>query len=207
MKIHVLILIPLLFVFGFGCGNGTASDDVKPTPNILTTRLRAAEALRYCMENEFDTSYCILVDMSLHSGVSRFFMWDFSKDTILYGFPVGHGCCDNPWSGDYSKNNPSFSNKDGSHCTSLGKYKVGERGYSEWGVHVKYLLHGLEPTNNNALKRQIVFHSWDAVSDVDVYPSGIPEGWGCPTLSNNNFKLIDPVIKKLEKPVLFWIYR
>jgi hypothetical protein len=208
MKVQSLIFIPLLIAFGYSCTNGTAgNDDVKPVVNISTTRSKATEAFQYCKEKEFNTSFCILVDMSLHSGVSRFFVWDFSTDTIRYSFPVGHGCCDNPWSGDYSKINPTFSNKDGSHCSSLGKYKIGERGYSEWGVNVKYLMHGLESTNTNALRRQIVFHSWDAVADGDVYPDGTPEGWGCPTLSNNNFKLVDPLIKSSKKPVLFWIYR
>ncbi len=200
--------MPLLIATVYACTNGKAgSDTVKPVVNISSTRLKAAEALQYCQAKGFNTSFCILVDMSLHSGVSRFFVWNFSKDTLLYSFPVGHGCCDNPWSGDYSKNNPSFSNKDGSHCSSLGKYQIGERGYSEWGVNVKYLLHGLEATNNNALQRQIVFHSWEAVADNDVYPDGTPEGWGCPTLSNNNFILVDSMIRKTDKPVLFWIYK
>jgi len=208
VKTKALIILSLLIAAGSGCIKGTAgNDNVKPVVNISTTQLKAAEAFTYCEKNDFDTSFCILVDMSLHSGVRRFFVWDFSKDTIQYGFLVGHGCCDNPWSSDNSKDNPSFSNKDGSHCSSLGKYKIGERGYSDWGVNVKYLMHGLEPTNSNALKRQIVFHSWDAVSDEEVYPYGTPEGWGCPTLSNNNFKLVDPMIKKAEKPVLFWIYQ
>ncbi|WP_317616906.1 murein L,D-transpeptidase catalytic domain-containing protein, partial [Elizabethkingia miricola] len=41
-------------------------------------------------------------------------------------------------------------------------------------------MHGLEETNSNALKRVIVFHSWDKMSDEEVFPKGSPEGWGCP---------------------------
>jgi hypothetical protein len=144
--------------------------------------------------------------MRLHSGVKRFFVWDFKKDTITHSFLVGHGCGDNPWSLDFSKDKPTFSNKDGSHCSALGKYKLGERGYSDWGVHIKYLMHGLDATNSNALARTIVFHSWDKVTDEEVYPAGTVEGWGCPTVSNNSMQLIDPKLKASEKAVLMWIY-
>ena len=72
---------------------------------------------------------------------------------------------------------------------------------------MKYLMHGLEETNSNALKRFIVFHSWNLMSDEEVFPKGSPEGWGCPTISNNAMKEIDPVIQKSTKPILMWIYR
>ena len=144
--------------------------------------------------------------MKVHSGLKRFFVWDFKKDTIFNSYLVGHGCCDNPWSQDYSKNSPQFSNKDGSHCSSVGKYKIGQRGVSDWGVKVKYLLHGLDASNSNAHERAIVFHSWEMISDDEIYPDGCPEGWGCPTISNKSFKIIDPVLKSSKKPVLMWIY-
>ena len=60
--------------------------------------------------------------------------------------------------------------------------------------------------NNNALQRFIVFHSWELMSDKEIYPKGSPEGWGCPTISNNAMKEIDPIIQNSEKPLLMWIY-
>jgi hypothetical protein len=178
----------------------------KPSADFIKTKKISKEAFAFCQSKKMNEDFCILVDMSLHSGVNRFFVWDFKKDTVSNRFLVGHGCCDNPWSVDYSKEKPKFSNKDGSHCSSLGKYKIGQRAYSDWGVHVKYVLHGLDSSNSNALARYIVFHSWEAVSDEEVYPVGTPEGWGCPTISNSNFKKIDPILKASEKPVLMWIY-
>jgi hypothetical protein len=44
------------------------------------------------------------------------------------------------------------------------------------------------------------------VSDSATYPTGTPEGWGCPAISNKNFKLIDPLLQKTNKSVLMWIY-
>ncbi len=163
--------------------------------------------MKFCKAQNLNENFCILIDMSLHSGVKRFIVWDLKKNKISNSFLVGHGCGDNPWNNDFSKGNPKFSNIDGSHCSSLGKYKIGKRAYSDWGVNVKYILHGLEPTNSNAFKRFIVFHSWEVVSDEEVYPNGTPEGWGCPTISNNSFKIIDPLLKSSSKPVLMWIYK
>ncbi|WP_245980352.1 murein L,D-transpeptidase catalytic domain-containing protein [Flavobacterium aquicola] len=179
----------------------------KPSVNIDLTKGKAKQSLEFCKTKNFNTDFCILVDMSVHSGLKRFFVWDFKKDTISDGFLVGHGCGDNPWSYDYSKEKPAFSNVDGSHCSSLGKYKIGIRAHSDWGIGVKYVMHGLDSTNSNALKRYIVFHSWEAVSDDEVYPNGTPEGWGCPTISNNSFKIIDPLLQTSAKPVLMWIYK
>ena len=178
----------------------------KPKVAISKTNQKAKEALEFCKTNHFNTDFCILIDMSLHSGLKRFFIYDFKKNEISQQYLVGLGCGNSSWSEDYTKENPSFSNEDNSHLSSLGKYKIGARGYSNWGIHLKYLMHGLEETNNNALKRIIVFHSWEKMSDEEVYPNGSPEGWGCPTVSNNAFKAIDPLIKNSKKPVLMWIY-
>ena len=179
---------------------------VKPEIDTSKTKQKAEEALEFCKANNFNTDFCILIDMSLHSGLKRFFIYDFNKNEISQKYLVGHGCGNNSWSEDLTKENPTFSNEDSSHLSSLGKYKIGVRGYSNWGVHVKYLMHGLEETNSNAMKRIIVFHSWEKMSDDEIYPKGSPEGWGCPTVSNNAFKEIDPMLKNAKKPVLMWIY-
>lgn len=178
----------------------------KPEADHSKTKQKAEEALKFCQSNNLNTDFCILIDMSLHSGVKRFFVWNFKSNTLSKQYLVGHGCGSQPWSMDGSKDTPEFSNEDGSHLSSLGKYKLEGRGYSEWGINVKYLMHGLEKTNSNALKRFIVFHSWNLMSDEEVFPNGSPEGWGCPTISNNAMKEIDPVIQKSTKPILMWIY-
>lgn len=207
MKFLFTVFCLLMSVMLLDCRNPTISpEETKPAVNVDSTRIKAAEALEYCKSKKFNTDFCILIDMSLHSGVKRFFVWDFTKDTISYSFLVGHGCCNNAWSSDQSKEDPTFSNVDGSHCSSLGKYKIGERAYTYWGVKTKYVLHGLESTNSNALSRYIVFHSWEAISDVEVYPNGTPEGWGCPVISNNSFTTLDPILMAVKKPVLMWIY-
>lgn len=216
MKIFYLIFLVIIFS---SCQNeskkfsdNTVSENektskiIKQELDLIKTKKKAEEALVFCKSKKMNTDFCILIDMSLHSGLSRFMIWDFKENKITNKYLVGHGCGSNSWSSDGSKDGPKFSNEDGSHLSALGKYQLGERGRSDWGIHVKYLMHGLEQTNNNALKRFIVFHSWDLMSDEEVYPKGSPEGWGCPTISNNAMKELDPIIQNSEKPLLMWIY-
>ena len=209
MKSVLFLFILSISYFIFSCTTSAQNTELiaKEKEDLFPkTKQKAKEALVYCQTNKFNTDFCILIDMRVHSGLKRFFVWDFKKDTITHSFLVSHGCGSNPWATDYTKENPVFSNEDGSHCSSLGKYKIGQRAYSNWGVNIKYVLHGLDKTNSNALARYIVFHSWEETPNEEIYPDGTPEGWGCPTLSNENFQLIDPILQKTEKPVLMWIY-
>ena len=200
MKLKVFFLLIFISI----CNVEAKAD----TPRLILNQLKikAKQSLTLCRQRGYNTRYCILIDMSLPSGVKRFAVWDFKKnDTLLTGL-VSHGCGRNPWSGVWSKDKPAFSNLDGSHCTALGKYEIDNRAYSAWGIHEKYYLTGLESTNNNALARQIVFHSWEQVAENNVYPNGTPEGWGCPAISNNTMKVVDALLRKQKKRMLMWVY-
>ena len=177
---------------------------VEPDPKL---KLKTGEALLYCKENQLNTDYCILIDMGIHSGKNRLFIYDFTQDSIVSSGLCSHGCCDLQWGMDFSKTNPTFSNVPDSHCSSLGKYKIGKRGYSMWGINVNYKLHGLEKSNSKAYGRFIVLHSWEMVDNYEIYPSGTPEGWGCPAVSDQQMHFLDKLLKKQEKPVLLWIYQ
>ncbi len=183
-------------------------DEINTIPSVDRVKLeqKAKEAKKFCKEKNYNQDFCILIDMSLHSGVNRFFVWDFEKNKVIQENLVSHGCClGNPSMGDASKEQPEFSNTPDSHCSSLGKYLIGERGYSQFGVNIKYLLHGLESTNNNALKRVVVFHSWGIIPNEPLYPKGTPESWGCPAISDAAFLKLDKKLKESEK-VLMWIF-
>jgi len=199
MKFIFSFLLAFLFALSVSAG--------VPHIDTIRTRQKAKEALSFCRQKGYNTRYCILVDMSLPSGVKRFMVWDFNNKNILISGLISHGCGRLPWSGVWSKNSPSFSNADGSHCTALGKYQINDHAYSAWGIHVKYFLTGLEGSNNNALSRQIVFHSWESVPESEVYPNGTPEGWGCPAISNNTMRFVDALIRKQKKHMLLWIYK
>jgi len=198
-----LFLISLLCV---STGAGESITTVESPYPISRFRTKAAIAQEYCEKNKMNTDFCLLFDAKLHSGRNRLFIWDFRKDSITGMGLCAHGCCDGPWGEDESKETPVFSNKSGSHCSSLGKYKIGARGYSNWGINVNYKMHGLDVSNSNAYSRIIVLHSWEDVPDDEVYPSGTPEGWGCPALSNSFMRKVDAKLKTAKTPVLLWIF-
>lgn len=205
MKRIYLILLILSAVI-FICSSNKEVDKNELKSKIIKLKNKSKVALSFCKNKDYNTDFCILIDMSIHSGKKRFFVWDFNKDTIILSALVSHGCCENSWSMDMTKDKPKFSNEFNSHCSSLGKFKIGKRDYSQWGINIKYLLHGLEKTNTNALAREIFLHGWEQVSDDEIYPDGTSEGWGCPCLSNKMMKKVDDILKKSNKPVLMWIY-
>lgn len=167
--------------------------------------LKHNEALQYCKENGFNEDYYFLIDMSIHPGRNRFFVYDFKDLKITDKNLVTHGSCDqfeeNPDKWEKAK----FSNKSDSHCSMKGKYKIGKRDYSSWGINVKYWLHGLEKTNANAVNRVVVLHSWKAVSNEEIYPDLSPLSWGCPAVSDDFMRKLDTKLLKVKKPVLLWI--
>ena len=118
---------------------------------------------------------------------------------------VTHGSCDQFEENPDKWKKVKFDHRIDSHCSMKGKYKIGNRDYSSWGINVKYWLHGLEATNKSAEKRVVVLHSWSAVKNKEVYPKYSPLSWGCPAVSNEFMKKLDSRLQKSEKPVLLWI--
>tara|TARA_B110000285_G_C14908046_1_gene506522 strand:- start:230 stop:838 length:609 start_codon:yes stop_codon:yes gene_type:complete len=202
MNSRSLITYILIAAFLFGC-----SSEKQPSSINLTSK--ANEALEYCKENKLNTEFCILVDMRVHSGKNRLYIYDFGKDSIISSGLCSHGCGDSPHGADQTKTSPIFSNIPDSHLSSLGKYKIGNRGYSNWGINVNYKLHGLESSNSNALSRDIVLHSWKRVVSHEIFPNGTPEGWGCPAVSDEQMIIIDRLLQNItpDKNVLLWIYK
>ena len=196
-KLTFILIILMSFI------SGSCKDQTKD--NKLNNKIIEAE--KYCNENDFNQDFCILIDMSIHSGKKRFYVYNFKLKKVTHKYLVSHGCGNNIHTSDESKTSPKFSNIVDSHMSSLGKYRIGERGWSSWGINVKYILHGLEESNSNAYKRWIVFHSWGMISDEEVFPAGTPEGWGCPAISNKSFKQVDRLIKSQTKSTLMWIYK
>jgi hypothetical protein len=168
---------------------------------------KADEAYIYCKKNNLNTEFCLLADMSIHSGKNRIFIYDFEGDSIIKEGLCAHGCGRNEWGMDNTKTNPKFSNVEDSHCSSIGKYKIGKRGYSSWGININYKLYGLEASNDNAYSRIIVLHAWKMVPEEEIFPDGTPEGWGCPAVSNNVMRKIDGLLRYADEPVLLWVYQ
>ena len=52
---------------------------------------RAEIAQKFCAENNFNENYCILIDMSIHSGKNRMFVYNFKDKTIERRSLFAHG--------------------------------------------------------------------------------------------------------------------
>ncbi|MDR1415631.1 MAG: murein L,D-transpeptidase catalytic domain family protein [Odoribacteraceae bacterium] len=165
--------------------------------------LKVDSARQYCRLQGMNANFCILVDMKIHSGKRRFFVWDLKADTLILSSLVAHGS-----GGASTSSTPEFSNVPGSYCTSLGKYKVGARAPSRWGIRVHYKLHGQEPSNSNAYKRVVVLHSFDYIPTLETYPMHLPLGMslGCPVIDNTAMTRLDDMLGRQTKPTLLWIY-
>jgi len=198
--ITILVLFTCLGLVHYpGKSTGAALSNNLPA----ISKIRMDEALAFCRKQKMDTGTAFFVDMSIHSGKKRFFIVDLQKAAIL-----SSGLCCHGMGKESTGEKPVFSNGNGSYCTSLGKYKTGTRAYSQFGIHVHYKLHGLETTNSNAFKRIVVLHSYDPVSEKEIYPEHLPMGWslGCPVVSNNMMTAVDALLSSRKTPVLLWIY-
>ena len=160
---------------------------------------RANEIKMYAEKKGYSTRYCFLLDMSLPSGLKRFFVYDMTNDTVVFSGLVAHGCCDE----EFLKE-ARFSNEMGSGCTSIGVYKVGYAYNGQYGK--AYKLYGLQNTNSNAYDRAIVIHGNPFIPDVESYPKPICNSNGCTMVSFAFLNKLSCIIDKENKSILLWVY-
>ncbi len=153
----------------------------------------------FAKTNSYNDTRCFLVDMRIASGLKRFFVYNFQKDSIETAGLVTHGSGSNKGSGDLS-----FSNIPNSNATSVGRYRVGKSYYGKFGL--AYKLYGLDETNNKAFDRFVVLHSHSCVPNAEVAPLPICESWGCPTVAPAFLSVLKKYIDNSDRPMLLWIY-
>ncbi len=172
---------------------------MSPGPVVKKLESKSGGLIAFCENNGFNTSYSFMIDMSLPSGKQRFFIYDLKKKNVLAAGLVTHG------SGSVSSGDQLvFSNKPGSNCTSLGKYKIGRDYHGRFGL--AYKLHGLDAGNSKAFERFVVLHAHTCVPAREVYPLLICPSLGCPTVSPPFLQQLKTVIDGSAKPILLYIY-
>jgi len=147
----------------------------------------------------YNAKIIFLVDMKIKSGKNRFFVYDLVNDKILDEGLVAHG------SGSETaiKGNLKFSNEPNSNATSLGRYVIGKAYKGIFGK--AYKLSGLDESNNNALKRSVVLHSYSAVPDEEQQYY-ISHSHGCPMVSEAFFKRLEKIIDSSKSNIILDIY-
>lgn len=206
------ILIPILSVvfiavviaahyYYLGFSHSASSNTVEHIRNseILKLNEKALLLKRFASQKKYNQKIIFLVDMSLPSGKNRFFVYNLEKDSVVKSGLVAHGHGNNGFS--YY---PIFSNKSGSSCTALGKYKIGEKYKGSFGI--AYKLYGLDSSNSNSFARNIVLHSHDCVPSGETFPYPICNSSGCAMLSPEFLQEIEPLLDTCRQPVLLWIF-
>ena len=168
-------------------------------PEVSQIDKCASELKQYAQQKGYSTKYCLLIDMSLNSGLKRFFIYDLAKNTVAYSGLVAHGSCDQLYLKEVR-----YSNTPESGCSSFGVFKVGKSYRGHYGK--SYRLYGLQNSNSNAFKRAVVIHALGCVPDQETYPKLICNSSGCPMVSFAFLEKLSSVIDHSDKPILLWIY-
>ncbi|AWK07556.1 hypothetical protein HYN56_23730 [Flavobacterium crocinum] len=139
----------------------------------------------------YNSKIAFFMDMRIKSGKNRFFVYDLENNKIIDEGLVANG------SGSETdvRGELKFSNEPNSNCTSLGRYAIGK----------SYILKGLDQTNNNAVKRMIVLHSYSAVpeNEQDYY---IALSHGCPMVNEVFFKRLEKIIDSSKSSIILNVY-
>ena len=161
---------------------------------------KISELKAFLKDSSYNSDKAFLIDFSVSSSKFRFFVVDIKTGKVLQKGLVAHGD-----GSEYGKADGSlkFSNIDGSHCSSLGKYVVEEKYKGKFGM--SYRLTGLDETNSNARARAIVLHRLSCVPDVEQSEE-ICLSFGCPMVSDNFFKILEQYIDKSNKKIILYAY-
>lgn len=129
-----------------------------------------------CADAAANARRLAVIDYSLPSTEPRLWVFDLERRTLLYAEHVAHG----KGSGDNYAH--AFSNRHGSHQSSLGLFVTAETYYGRNGYSLR--MDGLEPgINDRARERAIVMHGADYVNPALARNFGrLGRSWGCPAV-------------------------
>jgi hypothetical protein len=138
-----------------------------------------------------DHPWVVYIDFKKPSREKRFWLINLKTGAVESEL-VAHGA------GSGNQAEPErFSNQVNSHMTSLGIYYAGETYRS--GRHGTVLrLHGLERSNNNAYKRDVIFHGATYAQESYLLAKTnekIGESQGCPAVSDAFAQKVIPLLK------------
>ena len=139
-----------------------------------------------------------IADMTLPSTEKRLYIIDLDARKLLLRTWVAHGQNTGELMAEH------FSNREGSHQSSLGLYRVGAEIVSpKHGAAL--LLHGLERgVNDKALPREIIMHGAEYVSSSFIEQHGrLGRSWGCPAVPKETMR---PIIDLLADGGLLYVH-
>lgn len=140
-------------------------------PRVIALALQA----RACAGRQ-DSARLAVIDYSRPSTEPRLWVFDLATRQLLYAEHVAHG------RGSGENLAQAFSNRDGSHQTSLGLFATAETYHGGNGYSLR--MDGLEPgINDRARPRAIVMHGADYVDPDAARAQGrLGRSLGCPAV-------------------------
>lgn len=167
-------------------------------PEVFKKAYTGFQNLKKAGKLDEESNLLSICDFSLSSNTKRLWVIDLDSNTVVFNSLVAHG-----------KNTGEefatrFSNVESSYQSSLGFYITDVTYQGENGYSLKLL--GMDNGYNDAaLKRAIVMHGADYVSDnFAAQHKRIGRSWGCPAVPREIAQTLIDTIK--EKSCLFIYY-
>jgi hypothetical protein len=174
-----LVALSMLSVCATAHAEADASQLSKLAPDANVQVISLAMQARACAAaslGQAPAPRLAVIDYSLPSTKPRLWVFDLAANKLLFREVVAHG----QGTGDNMAHN--FSNKDGSHQTSIGLFRTADTYTGHNGYSLR--MQGLEPgTNDAAMARAIVMHGAPYVNVQMAAKQGrLGRSWGCPAL-------------------------
>ncbi|HSW69551.1 MAG TPA: murein L,D-transpeptidase catalytic domain family protein [Gammaproteobacteria bacterium] len=165
------------------------------SPDAVKTSLKAYQKAR--QEGLDNKEMLTIIDFTKPSRDPRLLVFDVRNQKVLFNTWVAHG----QRSGDETAT--SFSNDRHSLKSSLGVFVTSDVYSGKHGQSLR--VKGLEPgINDNAYRRNIVFHSAEYVGeDVAKSRGRLGRSWGCMAVDPNTIK---PLINAIKGNTLIVAY-
>lgn len=144
-------------------------------PKVLALALQA-RSCAMASEGASSASRLAVIDYSRPSTETRLWVFDLKRKALLFAEHVAHG----RGSGDNIAQ--AFSNREGSHQSSLGLFRTAETYQGGNGYSMR--MDGLEPGVNDAARdRLIVMHGAPYVDPLAALKQGrLGRSFGCPAV-------------------------
>jgi len=175
------IALSVLSVFAASnaSAQSTATDLAKLAPDANPKVLSLALQANACATSSLGqapASRLAVIDYSVASTKPRLWVFDLANNKVLFHEVVAHG------QGTGENMAVHFSNKDGTHQSSIGLFRTADTYTGHNGYSLR--LQGLEPgTNDAAMARAIVMHGAPYVNVQMAASKGrLGRSWGCPAV-------------------------